>query len=390
MSLRINNNIAAINALRNLGNTTLHLNKALQRLSSGLRINVAADDPAGLIISEQLRGQISSLRAASRNVSEANNFFNIGERGLEEVNSLLVSMRALAVHAANGATSDDQRTADNLDYQTALTSLRRIFDTTCYAGDIIFNVGEVGDLNDQMSGWTNITGIAATNTDANGVLYASLDATTGVVTFYSDAARTTSVATSAPYLTTGAQTQTLAVTETVGGAGPNGTIDVTASGGIAGAWTLTDDTSLAYGDPTLGVRNFLIGEQASTDDKVSFSLSSWDTIDDVANSGGGVTVTDLTTAANAELAIAALDATADQVSLLRGSIGAVQKNTFETRQRTIAVQIEAVTNSESNIRDANMAEETTNFTKYQILVQAGTAVLAQANVISQNVLQLLG
>jgi len=75
---------------------------------------------------------------------------------------------------------------------------------------------------------------------------------------------------------------------------------------------------------------------------------------------------------------------------MRGDIGAMQKNTFETRQRTIAIQIEAITASESGIRDANMAEETTNFTKYQILVQAGTAVLAQANVISQNVLQLLG
>ena len=98
MSLRINNNIAAINALRNLNNTTLNLNKSLQRLSSGLRINSAADDPAGLIISEQLRGQISSLQAASRNVSEGTNFLNIGERALEEVNNLLVSMRALAVY----------------------------------------------------------------------------------------------------------------------------------------------------------------------------------------------------------------------------------------------------------------------------------------------------
>ena len=172
MSLRINNNVAAINALRNLGNTTLQLNKALARLSSGLRINTAADDPAGLIISEQLRGQIKALEAASRNVSEGTNFLNIGERALEEVNNLLVSMRALAVHAANGATSDDQRTADNLEYQNALSSIRRIFDTTRYAGSIIFNIGEIGDIDNQMSSWTTITGLATTNTDSLGIVYA--------------------------------------------------------------------------------------------------------------------------------------------------------------------------------------------------------------------------
>ena len=272
MSFRINNNVAAINALRNLGNTTLKLNKSLQRLSSGLRINVAADDPAGLIISEQLRGQIASLKAASRNVSEANNFFNIGERALEEVNNLLVSMRALAVHAANGATSAAQRTADDQEFQDALTSIQRIFTTTRYAGDLVFD----------------------------------------------------SVA-----------------------------------------------------------KTYLIGEDSA--DTVSFTFDNW-----AAADTGTVTGTDLTSAVNAGLAITAIDTTAASVSALRGDIGAMQKNTFETRQRTIATQVESLTASESAIRDANFAEETTSFTKYQILVQAGTAVLAQANVISQNVLQLLG
>ncbi len=272
MSLRINNNVAAINALRNLGNTSLNLNKSLQRLSSGLRINTASDDPAGLIISEQLRGQIASLKAASRNVSEANNFFNIGERALEEVNNLLVSMRALAVHAANGATSAAQRGADDQEFQDAYVSITRIFSTTRYAGDLVFD---------------NVA------------------------------------------------------------------------------------------------KTYLVGEVAA--DTVGFTFANWAAVD-----LGSVAGEDVTDATNAGLAITALDTTASAVSALRGDIGAMQKNTFETRQRTIATQIESVTASESNIRDANIAEETTNFTKYQILVQAGTAVLAQANVISQNVLQLLG
>ncbi|MBN1809570.1 MAG: flagellin, partial [Planctomycetes bacterium] len=95
MSMRINTNISALSALRHLNQTTLSLNRTLSRLSSGLRIVSAADDPAGLIISEQLRGQISSLKAASRNVSEADKYFGIAEAALDEVNRMLVDMRAL-------------------------------------------------------------------------------------------------------------------------------------------------------------------------------------------------------------------------------------------------------------------------------------------------------
>ena len=137
--LRINNNIAALNALRNLNQTTLGLSKTLQRLSSGLRIVSAADDPAGLIISEQLRSQVSSLKAAGRNISEAEKYFNIAEAALDEINKLLVDMRALAVHGANGATSQDQRDADYQAFENAVDSIVDILTTTRYAGDVIFD-----------------------------------------------------------------------------------------------------------------------------------------------------------------------------------------------------------------------------------------------------------
>jgi flagellin len=269
--MQINNNITAMRALRHLNFTSENLNKTLSRLSSGLKIVSAADDPAGLIISEQLRSQISSLKAASRNASEADQYFGIAESALDEVNRMLVDMRALAIHAANGATSDDQRTADDLAFQNAVTSIGSVLDNTRYAGTIIFD---------------NAT------------------------------------------------------------------------------------------------KDYLIGEEST--DTVSFQML------DLATERATLESSDLTSQANASTAIDNIDTFQGAVSLLRGNIGAYQQNVFQSRERTLAVQVENVAAAESNIRDANIAEETTNFTKWQILTQAGVAVLAQANVISQSVLQLLG
>lgn len=277
--LRINNNIPAINALRHLNETSFNLNKTLQRLASGLRIVTAADDPAGLIISEQLRSQIASLKAASRNVSEADKYMSIAEGALDEVNRLLVEMRALALHGANDATSADQRAADAEAFGQAALSIQRIITQTRYAGDTVFPTG---------GGLTKTYRIGDKTTDTVSVAFPDLPA----------------------------------------------------------------DANLAL--------------------LVAIAGAPW------ANAAAAVT------------SVTNVDNFSATISNLRGELGAVQKYTFQARERTLAIQIENVAAAESNIRDANMAEETTNFTKYQILTQAGIAVLAQANVVSQNVLQLLG
>ena len=272
--MQINNNIAALRALRHLNFTSTNLDKTLSKLSSGLKIVSAADDPAGLIISEQLRSQISSLKAASRNASEADHFFGIAEAALDEVNRMLVDMRALAIHAANGATSQDQRDADFLAFANAVDSIINVTTTTRYAGEVIFD-----------------------------------------------------------------------------------------------------------GLP----KDYLIGEEAT--DVVSFTMVDLSADASIATMDGLAGWVD---AAAASASLTDIDALQGVVSALRGNIGAYQQNVFQSRERTLAVQIENIAAAESNIRDANIAEETTNFTKWQILTQAGVAVLAQANVISQNALKLLG
>jgi flagellin len=268
--LRINNNISALNTQRNLNVNSFNLGKTLQKLSSGFRINVAADGPADLVISESLRSQIGGIKAALRNCQEASNLVGIAEGALNEVNNLLVSMRALAVHAANvGVVTAEQIAADQAEFDNAAATITRIGTATRFAGQAVFS------------------GAAETFHIGEGAILATDEVT------------------------------------------------------LAAA-------ALTAPAPPAGV---------------------------------------LAGAANA--AIIAVDAAITAVAVQRATLGAFQKNTLQTNINSLSVSLENVTATESYIRDANMAEETSAFTKGQILVQAGVSVLAQANVLSQSVLQLL-
>jgi flagellin len=253
---------------------SFNLGKTLQKLSSGFRINVAADGPADLIISEGLRSQISGLKAAIRNSQEASNLIGIAEGALKEVSDLLVSARALAVHAANrGVVTQEQATADNQEYQNILSTIDRIGLVTRFAGESVF---------------------------------------------------------------------------------------------------------------TNNARTFHIGEGGTADDQETYTIGLMN------RTALALNATELSAEANAFAAIALLSTATATVASIRGDLGAFQKNTLQTNINSLSVSLENVTATESFIRDTNMAEETSNFTKNQILVQAGVSVLAQANVVSQSVLQLLG
>jgi len=275
--LRINNNIAALNTQRNLDVNSFNLNKTLQKLSSGFRINVAADGPADLVISESLRSQIGGIKAALRNSQEAANYVGIAEGALKEVSDLLAQMRALAVHAANtGVVSSTQIAADQAELDNIVSTVDRIAQVTRFAGESVFN--PAADLS-----------------------------------FH-----------------------------------------------IGEGATANDAVTITAGELALDVTSMTI-------DTVS-----------LANAG------------SANLAIGAIDTAISLIAGMRGNLGAFAKNTLQTNINSLSVSLENITATESFIRDANMAEETSAFTKNQILVQAGVSVLAQANVVSQSVLQLLG
>jgi flagellin len=281
MGLRIQNNVEAFNTHRQLTHTSLQASKAMEKLSSGYRINRAADDAAGLAISEKMRGQIGGLAQAQRNAQDGISLVQTAEGALTEVHSMLQRVRDLKVQYNNGTLSDDDKVAIASEVAQIAGEVKSIVDTTKFNGNNVF----------------------------------------GAATFSFQVGANDS--------------ETITTTA----ANFSGAI---ASGGLSGLTNITDAAG------------------AST----------------ALNAGGNL--------AN----ISTLDTAIKNVSSKRADFGAVQ-NRLEHRLNNLATYQENLTASESRIRDVDMAAEMTKFTKLNILQQAGTSMLAQANQAPQSVLSLL-
>lgn len=275
MSLRINQNPAALNAYRNLFSTQNQMGKSLEKLSSGFRINRAADDAAGLVKSEKLRSEIRGSQAAIRNAQDGVSFVQTAEGALTEVHAILQRMRELAVDAANTATTDG--TAQQEEVTDLLSELTNIGARTTFAGNDVFQ-----------------------------------DYSTGSATL-----------------------------------------------------------------------TFQVGANAGENIEIAsdLALSASDVF-------GVTTLSAISLTTGADAAITEIDAAIDSVSDVRADLGATQ-NRFEHTIANLSVSVENLSASESRIRDTDMALEMVAFTRNQIMTQAGTSMLAQANAIPQAVLSLL-
>jgi len=297
MSLRINSNIAAMNAYRNLASTDKQMKGSLEKLSSGLRINRAADDAAGLSISQGLQSQIGGLQVAARNAQDGINVVQTADGALNETGAILQRMRDLAVQASNTGSQDSGAT------QAAQT--------------------EFGQLNQELDRIAQTTKFGSQSL---------LDVTSGayVGTFQVDSGT---------------------------GNGSTITVDLSSTGALnAASLTTVSGGTKITGFDSAGLQTGAL---------------------------------DLTTNAGAKSAIDQLDTSIANVSTVRANLGAYQ-NRFDHTINNLNVAIENLSASKSAITDTDMAQEMTAFTKAQILQQAGTAMLAQANQAPQGVLKLLG
>jgi len=274
MGLRVNTNIASINAQRNTAQVTTRLARNYQRLSTGLRISTAADDAAGLAISERLRSQVRSLAQASRNANDGISLVQVGEGALNEVSNILVRLRELAIQSANGATSAADKNTIKEEFDSLVNEINRI----------------------------------AQSTEFNGIRL--LDGSATTVMFQVG-------------INTTANIDQLNVTLT----------------------------------PTL---------------TTSLGLSTVD-----VGSGG-----------NTSYAISMIDQAVNAVSQLRGKFGSLQ-NRLQSTIANLGVTSESLSAAESRIRDVDIAFETAELTRNNILQQASISVLAQANAQPQAALQLL-
>jgi len=272
MGLRIQNNISAMNTHRQLSISDAGLSKSLERLSSGYRINRAADDAAGLAISQGMRADIASYKVASRNVSEANAMVQVAEGAYDQIGNMLTRLKELATQASSANAAGD---LDKIDAEASalLSEIDRISSSTEYAGA--------------------------------GLL-----------------------------------------------------------------------------DGSLGSQTFQVGSTNDTFSQISITFSA------VSSSSLSIDSLSLATTSTAQTALTSIDSAIDTLNESRGDLGAIQ-NRLGYAGANLATTIENVQAAESVIRDVDMASEMTTFTKNQILLQAGTAMLAQANAAPQNILSLL-
>ena len=393
MGLRINQNIAALNAHRNLVATDNALSKSLERLSSGFRINRAADDAAGLAISEKLRAQVRGLAQAIRNAQDGISMIQTAEGALNEVHSMLQRMRELALQAANDTLSSEDRAAINREIQQLRAEIDNVSQRTTFNGKPLLTGALSGQFDTQNSTAANAT-INGSEQDRATVPANSFDVTNAVGGTYT-------------FTASGSQ-----LTLQLGGSGPSQTLDLSdVSVGAGRTYTLNFDrlgisfaveansgnqgpitgAHIAAGlnnrtvVVTNGAAQFQVGPAASDWLGVAFEAVDVSRLN-LAPALGNFNTSQ--TVANAQALVTALDSALNTVSGRRGKFGAVQ-NRLEHTVASLGVAQENMSAAESRIRDVDMAQEMVRFTRNQILLQAGTAMLAQANAAPQVVLQLL-
>jgi len=359
MGLQINTNVNALNAYRNLTGTQGSMTTSLERLSSGLRINRAADDAAGLAISEKLRAQVNGLNQAQANAQDGVSLIQTAEGALNEVHSILQRMRTLAVQSASDTNTDDDRSAIQKEVSALVDEVRGISTRTQFNGMNLLN----GDFATGKS-----LQIGANNTQTMNVNIAQIDETTLNLNGGTAAA---TIGKSATPATVGAEATTVG------------------SNVIAGTYTVnTAGTGLLdqHGNVVATVAtNTATFANAAANNTVVFgqNLAAGDTF---TVTGPAI---NLSTKVGAAGALLSLDQSIKTVSDTRAALGALQ-NRLDHTIKNLGVSAENLAASESRIRDTDMAKEMTNFTRSQILQQAGVSMLAQANQSSQSVLKLLG
>jgi len=389
MGLSINQNIAAVNSYRNLSNTQNDLSKSLEKLSSGFRINRAADDAAGLAISEGLRSQIGGLKVAVRNSQDGISVVQTAEGALTETHSILQRMRDLGVQAANdGGLSSDAKKNIQSEMSQMKQELTRIADTTQFNGTKLLDGNYTGKFQVGANvGETISVGIGGGGMGASGLGVSGVDVSSGVAT-------AATVVNAVAGTTPAPGTVTIALSNFS---------DVAAFDKLNGTLTVGsksfDLASVKYAstDVTVALRSAAVQAQANAalGTTSAGGNATTDLVFTGATTASGATANQVAAASvkfdkatGAEGAITAIDAAIKTVSTTRADLGAVQ-NRFDHTVKNLNVAVENLSASESRIRDTDMASEMVNFTRAQILSQAGTAMLAQANQIPQGVLSLL-
>ena len=377
MALRVQTNIAAINAQKQLNLSNSNLGKSLERLSSGFRINRAADDAAGLAIAGKLRANIKSYVKAAENTAQANSMVQVGEGAMDQIENIMNRLTELATQAGSANTDSTGRARLNDEF-TALTSeINRIANATKYGDDQLLTGTFGAVVSSTSAGMSADVGISA-----NSVVNVAGHANTGTVYTIEDGAGL------GVTLSDGALTQTITLSATgaqtinFDNLGVKIALDSNYS-------TVTELDNMVF-SVSNATQNIVVGNTNATYTKVALAMADMRTSgSDKYDCATGVSSWSANASSDAVNLLDSIDTAISFITEKRGDLGAIM-NRLSYAAANLATTIENTSSAESTIRDVDMAAEMTAFTKSQILMQAGTAMLAQANMAPQQVLSLFG
>ena len=462
---RINTNVTSLVAQRALSKNNNQLTTSLQRLSTGLKINTGADDPAGLIASQNLEGEKAGITQAIDNAGRASNVIGTAEGGLNEVSSLLTQLQGLVNQAANtGGQSTDEINANQLQVDSILSTVNRIAQSTAFEGKKLLNgnldyltsginttklanvqvnsarvpdganinvvvqvvtsakTGEVGYTGGTIAGATVTLEIAGAN-GTQQLSFASGTAVSAIAAAVTNVKTATGVSATLSGTALKLDSTEYGSTKFVSVKTISGTFlantknyGTDASVNINGAKAQVDGLAASYRSANLDVQfdlgstfnlpgtdnfyikgggaTFALGSKVTETDKASIGVASVST-GSLGNTNSGYLSTlgsggvNSLSSTNLTVAQKVIDAAIGQVSSLRGRLGAFQKFTIGSTVNSLGVALENATAAQSAIRDTDFASETAALTRAQILSQASTTVLSQANSAPQQALRLL-
>jgi len=377
MALRIQTNIPALNTQRQLGISSSNMSKSLERLSSGYRINRAADDAAGLAIAGKLRTNIRSFVKAAENTAQASSMLMVGEGGMDQIENIINRLKELATQAASTNTDSNGRARLNDEFGALVSEIDRIAESTKYGSTNLINGNFGAEVTSSNTGalLTSTAGVASAGSidvaghiGSSGAVYTITDGANSGITLSDGLVQQTVT------IATGAQTVNF------DSLGVKITLDNTYDSQIDLAGALFTVTNAS--------QNVQVGTTNDANDTISLSMGNLST-DQTWNCSNALTNWGVDTAATAQLALNSIDTAIAYVTEQRGDLGALQ-NRLGYAAANLATTIENTSSAESTIRDVDMAQEMSSFTKNQILMQAGTAMLSQANMAPQQVLSLFG
>jgi flagellin len=415
MAMTINTNVVSINAQRNLGLSGNTLSTSMQRLSSGLRVNSAKDDAAGLAIAERMNTQTRGLTVAARNANDGISLAQTAEGALGKVGDMLQRMRDLSVQASNATNSKSDREALQAELSQLRSEVDRVAKTTTFNGAKLLEgsfTGGVFQVGANAGDNITVGALSDVRADKLGTsVYGSAEiaATDVSTTLFAAGTATGMTAVDTTITITGAGAGAVAAEVTIK-ADANMTSEQALGKVVEAINSKTADTGVTafIEKNAAGVNQIQFRATAEKTGDVDTASITWEkftagtttsvgtgnlvaagNIDDIAaGTDKGIDALDISTQSGAWEALQRIDNAIDQVSKSRAELGAIQTR-FEKSIENIDIQNENITAARGRIIDADFASETASLSRSQILQQAGTAMVAQANQLPQQVLSLL-